>query len=351
MSSTVVGGEFDIDINLLSGIQDTSFLNEGYLYSSGRAALYHILLYIKSEMRDVRWLMLPDYLCHSIIDTVQKTGFEIIFYPLSASLSLKEDEFRLLYKEKSAVLIINYFGLVPLNKQVSFLRQIDTEMCIIEDNVQSFFSMAIDNGSDFQFTSFRKTLPLPDGGWVKTHYTMSSPSLENTFAQYKIAGGILKSFRTHNCFDDQIYLKLLEIGEEQIDVNLNNKVSNLTLELLSGIDLNRVSILRKRNARYLVTGLKSLCIEPLIPLSENCIPLFVPIYLENRDKLRRLFFKHNIYCPVHWPIQSKSVQLLKGEELAKYELSLVIDQRYGLEDMNRILTVIQDSLHGNSYIK
>ena len=311
----MIGGEFDISLDRLPGNYDISFLQDGYLYSSGRAALYHILRYIKTYMKDIHTLMLPDYLCSSIITTALKVDFELVFYPLSDSFQLNYVKFPSIYRKNSVVLLINYFGLVSLSEQVSYLRGIDNEICIIEDNVQSFFSMWHSSESDF-------------------------------ISQYKIAGAILKGLRPYGCFDDSLYLNLLETGENQIDDNLNSKISDMTIYLFSGIDLRKVEVLRKRNADYLQNGLKSIGIELLIPLSEGCIPLALPVYLNDRDKIRKRLFEHEIYCPVHWPKCSSSFSLSKGEELYDHELSLVIDQRYGLEDMDRILTILEDSLYG-----
>lgn len=351
MNTTTIGGEFDINLHCFSGSYDTNFLNNGYLYSSGRAALYHILLCMKANMKHIRFLMLPDYLCSSIIEIALKADFELIFYSLSASLKIDQAKFSSAYRKDCAILLINYFGLVSLTDQIKFLREIDENICIIEDNVQSFFSMLEKTESNFSFTSFRKTLPLPDGGWVKSDYEMFLPTSENTFVQYKVAGGILKGFRDFNCIDDSLYLNLLEAGEVQIDDNLNSKISTIAPNLLSRIDLHRVAVLRKRNANYLLAGLKSIGIEPLVPLFEGCVPLFLPIYLEDRKKTRDAFFENHIYIPVHWPIHDQSLCLSKGEELANHELSLIIDQRYSLEDMDKILTVLKDSLYAPSTIR
>lgn len=105
--------------------------------------MYHILRYIKTYMKDIHTLMLPDYLCSSIITTALKVDFELVFYPLSDSFQLNYVKFPSIYRKNSVVLLINYFGLVSLSEQVSYLRGIDNEICIIEDNVQSFFPCGI----------------------------------------------------------------------------------------------------------------------------------------------------------------------------------------------------------------
>jgi len=342
----VIGGEFEINIENLSGIGDKAFLNEGYLYSSGRAALYNILKFIEKSRKNIKTLYLPDYLCHSIVDTAKKTSLELVFYPLADNLVIDKIKFEELYQANAAILLINYFGLQSLRNPIAYLRNLDKNVCIIEDNVQSFFSMFEDSDADFRFTSFRKTLPVPDGGLVKSNYKMPVPEKINTFAQYKAAGGILKTFRKYDCFDDELYLKFLEIGEDGIDDNLDKKISNLTIDLFSGIDIQRVSILRKCNASQIVKGLKSMNLNPLLPYKECNVPLFIPIWLENRDIVRLKFLQNQIFCPVHWPLTDSTRSLSKTEDMAKHELSIIVDQRYSLDDMNRILEVIDSSIHG-----
>ena len=49
---------------------------------------------------------------------------------------------------------------------------------------------------------------------------------------------------------------------------------------------------------------------------------------------------HDIYCPIHWP-KSEFVQDLNNE-IYDNILSLVCDQRYGLDDMRRMVNVINE---------
>ena len=68
-------------------------------------------------------------------------------------------------------------------------------------------------------------------------------------------------------------------------------------------------------------------------------PIFLPIFMETkeRDGLRKHLIEMGIYCPVHWPKP-------EGCESNIYdlELSLICDQRYGIEDMKRIVSVIKE---------
>ena len=75
----------------------------------------------------------------------------------------------------------------------------------------------------------------------------------------------------------------------------------------------------------------------LIEYREDAVPLFIPIYVNNRDEVRRAMFDAGIFCPVHWPNQ----QTEHAKAIAQHELSLIIDQRYDEADMNRIVEIIE----------
>ena len=77
--------------------------------------------------------------------------------------------------------------------------------------------------------------------------------------------------------------------------------------------------------------------KELMEQIEDVVPLFIPIYVNNRDEARRAMFDAGIFCPVHWSNQ----QTNHAQEIAKHELSLIIDQRYDEADMNRIVEIIE----------
>ena len=72
--------------------------------------------------------------------------------------------------------------------------------------------------------------------------------------------------------------------------------------------------------------------------------MFVPILVPDgkRDELRRYLIKHEMYCPVHWPVSMYHKLDKRAEIIYKNELSLVCDQRYTEEDMQRMVETIKD---------
>lgn len=322
----MIGGEFEIDLSRKGTFfeqQDT------YYYASGRAALYQILHSLK-----VKRVWLPDYLCISVVEAVKKAGAQPVFYELDDNLdpkieTLSPDEF-------DAILLLDYFGLKELNAIEDKLSTLFPYTVLIEDDVQAYFDFA-KNGNPYvhyRFTSLRKTFAVPDGGLVCTRHRLPVATKTNTFSQYKIQAGDMKLHRKDGG-DDSAYLKLFEKGEELIDENYDSQMSLESKALWAACDIEQISQKRQDNATFLLNALSELGIKTILPVPENKVTLFIPVWLENRDEVRRRMFSNGIFCPVHWPLEG--MNLKKGKEMAEHELSLIVDQRYNLENMNCII--------------
>lgn len=338
----IIGGEFECrpqNENIPCGSCSTL---SPYTYSSGRAALYHILKSCKETLA-ASVVYLPDYLCASIIDMVEKAEMRYEFYPLESDLLPN-----ILNLENAVsggvIVIIDYFGIVDNEPLIANLKSKRSDLVIVKDLVQAPYNIDKGSKADYQFTSFRKAFAVPDGSWVLTHYKMYQPSLPSKFSEYKIAASLLKNFRTLDYYDDRIYLDLYEQGETLIDEDIDNgDMSRFTKAYLSHLDWQRMGILRRRNTKIILDGLRSLGISMLVPISETATPLFIPVYLDNRNAVRKAMFANNIFLPVHWPIEKCGRLLHKGRDLADHELSIIVDQRYSVEDMMRILEILEKS--------
>lgn len=336
----IIGGEFEL--NPYSFQKKSQNIFDGFFYSSGRAALYAILDHI-FQASPIKTIYLPNYLCSSVVETTRLFRTNIIFYPILDNLKpdesfLQNQDFNL-----SIIILINYFGCIDLQSIIHNLKRNNTDLYIVEDNVQALHSMFTETEANFSFTSFRKQLPVPDGGWVKTkHENFNSRQInkKNTFVSYKIAGGLLKNYKYYKCIDDSVYLDLLNKGEKLINDNLYSTISDFTLDIISKLDLNSIAQKRTENALYLLSKLDKIGIKPLVEIRKSFIPLFLPIMLKNRDQVKDILFQHSIFCPTHWPTDNIS-ELNKLNIMANSELSLVIDQRYDFKDMDMILKILE----------
>ena len=116
-------------------------------------------------------------------------------------------------------------------------------------------------------------------------------------------------------------------------------MSDDSQRLFAGTDFEQAKFQRQANARVILEGLSRLGIEPLNEVPVDCVPLFILIYLENRDEVRTRMFQNKVFCPVHWPLEGMAVK--KGKEMAEHELSLIVDQRYGENDIISMINLLK----------
>ena len=332
----MIGGEFEIDLSL----QGNGFSpkTDTFYYASGRAALYQILLSLTPHHCKI-WL--PDWLCHTMVDAVSKAGFEYCFYELDeqfmATLNALD---KCGFKSGDVLLMVNYFGLQDLTETAKAIKKAFPNSVVIEDDVQAYWVFAEKDNlyADYRFTSLRKSFAVPDGGLVKSHKPMPVVNGKNSFSPLKLKAGQMKQNRGQEGIRDEDYLSLFEEGEILIDDNFGSIMTDASKRLYAGVDINKAKQQRQANASCILKGLSELGIKPLIPVADDAVPLFVPIYLENRNEVRKRMFQHEVFCPVHWPLEGMNVKC--GKDMTLHEMSLIVDHRYRECDMKFILELM-----------
>lgn len=341
MPELIIGGEIEFDLSILNRQKVKNSLSNEVFYSSGRDALHAILESIKK--RNINRILLPDYLCSSIVSTVITAGFEYEYYRLTDELL--PDYMHIGSKaDKDAILIINYFGMQNLSESIKNIKEFYSESIIVEDDVQAFYSFVdTDSLADYSFTSLRKWFAVPDGGPARSrHSDLLAPCGRNCFGEIKLSGLVLKGLRKTLGNIDDTYLKLLKDGEELIDASISSPCMEITKNVMERTDVKRLALVRKRNADLMISGLADMGLTPIIKATSESVPFFIPLILEERDRVRRKLFEHNIFCPVHWPLDGLEVE--RGKYMAEHELSLIIDHRYGVSDIRRVLEVLSTAI-------
>lgn len=334
----MIGGEFEI----ARCIKPVSFVPapDTFYYASGRSALFQILLSLDLRNRTV-WL--PDYLCGSIVEAVRRAGYSFVFYRLDDQLmTCVKDLAESGFNDGDIVLLINYFGLQDLRGVSEGIKDMFPAATVVEDDVQALFCFLESPNpfADYCFTSLRKWISVPDGGLVYTKKTMPVPARGNTFASVKFEAGLMKARRGEAGVRDEDYLALFKKGEELVDENYHGGMSQEGIGLFGGTDLQAVKRQRLKNVRTLLSGLAELGIAPMLEVRAEQVPLFIPVFLSDRDSIRKGMFAHEVFCPVHWPLLD-GLLIGRGGMMARHELSLIVDQRYGTDDMVRILELLK----------
>ncbi|MCI8732649.1 MAG: hypothetical protein HFH57_16435 [Lachnospiraceae bacterium] len=310
----------------------------GSLVFSGRTAIETVL----REMPWVRKAILPSYCCDSMVEPFRRAGMGVCFYPVNYEDGLKVQVD--IPEDVDLVLWCNYFGFKTLMPDMDdFLKRGGV---IIEDITHSFLSDKLyHQQSHYLIASLRKWEPINCGGYCakvegKLQYEPTNPPPEN-FIKQKTRVMELKTEYLED-LDEEKKLQFLQIFGDSNHWLAENysalSIDSWSQEYLRHVDVERQKMIRRSNAHVLYKGLDGL-IQFLFSEEDMDCPLFVPVLLEHRDQIRQVMIDNKIYCPVHWPKPDGC-----NSNLYDMELSLICDQRYGEEDMMRIVKVLKGFL-------
>lgn len=354
MACCEIGSEFWENCVLKQGEKNRIVFNErrrGFL--CGRTALEHIIRDAKKEWKE-KWtsILLPSYCCGTMIEPFLKNGINVRFYSVISSESGLECILPI-PEENEAIYLIQYFGHVQQGQYIS--EELQQWLFSILDETHSCFA---DSQMDYEewnvkytYTSYRK--------WSDIRGFAIAEKIEGDFLLRLPEQNcpLYMKYKEEACLKKKKYMEDGE-GEKEDFLELYRKAEALLdgeywdckamkegILAYEKLNISEMKGKRRENASYLMKHLKGNEKVQLL-FSEYSVedsPLMVPILVKNeqRDILRKYLIEKSIYCPVHWPITE--LHQLKSEreyELYNQELSLICDQRYGIEEMQKIIDEI-----------
>ena len=318
--------------------------------ASGRSAIQLLL----QEMNPIcKTVLLPAYICESVIAPFVNQGYRCLFYELEKDLS--PGIASCVRQEPIGIFLhLGYFGFHSDNGIQQLLRELkQTGTVIVEDVTHTLFSTYgrfCEN--DYYIASLRKWMGLPSGGMLASQNCRLSNRVEQNyeFAELrKEALALKQSYIRHQEPELKIrYLQLFALAEECLDREIAPVgMDEMSKQILCGIDWQELIQKRRENYRFLTEELKDRQEFVSVfetPDSDIC-PLFFPVFVKSeREQLRNYLREEQIYCPVHWKVP-RWIDLAERQTTAwiySRILSIPCDQRYGIEDMARVVTKIKE---------
>ena len=275
-------------------------------FLSGSTALKYVIQ--DAEMKSVS---MPRWCCESMIAPFEEAEIEVSFYEGQPDTNA------------DAIFLMDYFGYTGQSSVPEGYGGI-----VIRDMTHSVFSETYSD-ADYYFGSLRKWAGFWTGGFAWGDWKKNTPiaPCDDHYVSLRKAAMEGKKAYIEGRTDSKDYLDIFEEANRYLKTARICAAHPADIDAAEHFDWQLVKKIRRENAKLLLTG-----VEGIFPLKENDCPLFVPILVEKRDELRKYLIDNQIYCPAHWP----------RCDLEGHELSLVCDQRYGAEDMRRILKVLQD---------
>ena len=334
----IIGGMFGLETMPAEGATPPPFLREGArLLLNARCGIWTVLEQVKP-----RQVWMPSYLCGAMLSAVDRRKTRIRFYPVDCNLVLAARDWLADVNEGDVVLFIDYFG-YPCDAECARAAK-QRGAWVLEDACQALLSRHVGAVADYVIYSPRKFLGVPDGGVLLANrgapLTLAAEaSAPDAWLLKALEAGIQRrEFDRHG--GERRWFELFQEIEAGMPVGSFAMSEVARSILMHGSDYEALAGRRRENYAWLVKELPELAVLPDLP--PDVVPLGFPVRHPQRDTIRRGLFEENIYPPVHWPVPAVvPSEFADARRLAGDIMTLPCDQRYGRDDMDRMIRAIR----------
>lgn len=324
-------------------------------FALGRGAFLAVWRTIQVDHLNRKTLLIPDYFCPEVTESWENAGVNIRFYADDPRWP-HPDWDTITPRPEDWVLAVNHFGIRDGKNWQNWHQQYPSIMLIEDHSHDPLSSWALNSSADYAFASLRKTFPAPDGAilWSpRNHPLPPEPQNQDWLGSaFKLAGMIWKKEYfgvSHRESEIKQTFRYFQIeGERIMPQSENPSLSSWSRSLLSEGFPQKWRIQREENVRLLLNLLAE-C-EHITSLfsdwpSGHC-PFNVVLVFESesfREALRSRIISKGIYAPVHW--KSGPEKPHHAVDLSKRILTIPVDQRYNMQDIHRIASILKESIN------
>lgn len=339
-----IGGEPWFDTNLFCHTLNQLEQASGTFLSGGQSSLNFIVKNLQMKADEI--ILLPSYLCPTIVQNLDRNHARYSFYTINSDLSINISDLQAkIDKNKvKAVFFIDYFGFYHQAETKEYLKSLkEKNIILIEDAAQMLWLEKKEFIGDFTFNSYRKFLPI-DGSIVISEQAGYYEGKADAYYALMNEGRMkITSYVKYGLGNVEVFVRLFSKADEAYGKSTEiNGMMEISKQLLNQLDIDYIGQVRRRNYIYLFDQLSEIVgITPLFDknLLGDQIPIGFPILIKNRDKIRKELRAKAIFCPVHWPLlEEKWIHEYPDSiTLAENLMTLPIDARYEKEDLDRLL--------------
>lgn len=296
---------------------------EGIALNTCRNALEYIILQLNAPKR----LLVPYYTCEAVIEPLKRLPVEYEFYHINEQLEIADEP---ALGEGDFIIANNYFGIKDIYIAKLAKKYGDK---LIADNAQALFAPALPSMKAAYST--RKYVGVADGGFAvgvsatyATDYEVDNSFEHDSHLYIRREKGAEAGFKDY------------QVNERKLDNQPIRRMSFQTQKILSLIDYDTIIETRRQNYLLLSDALNEMNKLQLPPLDSFTCPMVYPLMIDD-ESLRGRLIENKVFVARYWP----NVLEWCSEDDLEYKLAtevipLPIDQRYGKEDMERIIEII-----------
>lgn len=297
-----------------------NMLHEGAIsLNCGRNALAYLC-----EAKKIKKLYLPYFLCSSVPNLCKKIDAEYGYYHINGKF---EPIFNQVLGEGEWLYIVNFYGQLDNDYLTAWKQKYSR---VIIDNAQSYFQMPVE-GVDTLYTC-RKYFGVADGAFLYTDAKLNRelPQDESFERMHFLLG---RFERSANEFYSEYVANNKLFATEPVKL-----MSRLTENILRGIDYAGVAKRRQENFEFLDAELRNM---NELKLKSVHGAFMYPFLIQNGATVRKELQKEKIYIPTLWPnVMEECLRNSLEYCFAANILPIPVDQRYGIEDMEYLVEVI-----------
>ena len=335
--------------------------------SSGRAAYLNVWLNLLHMGRELDTVLLPSYLCYSILMPFRRMGVKIEYFRIDGDLTVDWEDLERKARRlgpRAAVVILNYFGFPESGDVVCAICRIrqtgarvvyDATHSLLNDCPWPAVADSCGGGSapaaDVCIMSLRKALPVVDGAavvWLDDArpapaLSVAKERLDSYFSSRALAMMLKASHVADGWGNSRDYLNLYDQAEAALDreFGANSGMSGVSRSIVRRLAVGRIRCARRANYTQLVRALHEqdasrAGLELLFPeLPDGVVPLGCPVAVDERDARRERLAARGILTQILWdsPAEVPQDEFPESWRLSQRILVLPCDQRYSPEHM------------------
>lgn len=261
-------------------------------------------------------VLLPDYICRSVISALNCVGALPCFYRIDRELRPDLDDFERKLREVRVAIAVHYLGwrLADFDELLALAEE--REVSVIEDCAHGLFAMhggrPLGSEGHAAIFSFRKTIAIPNGGAV---VMQQGPAVGPKTPRFQLAElfGLVREclFRIERAIGIPIRMRLLAVPG--VLDRLYDRDDGIMPEPLETMGLLSASILRRqhpeeasiRRRNFLELG-RMLAHRPggisllMEDLPDGACPVGYPILVADRDGVRAHLYRRGIGTRTFW---------------------------------------------------
>lgn len=301
---------------------------------SGRTAIDFVIQDIDITNKKV---YLPDYCCDSVIQPFMDNGYTVEYY----SVDFKNKKYVFDNNLKCGIFFAtSYFGYSETNMDEIIKKYKSTGVIVIEDITHRLLSENnYCSDVDYLICSLRKWFPILSGGLaVKINGMFKNsandfPADEGMIATKTRAMNLKNAYINQNVGEKDVFMDLYAYSNDCIKKYHNKGIDKTSLKILDKININGIKHKRKNNAKVIHEMLSANDkIKVINSLKDGDIPLFVPVLVDNKEKIQKTMIQNEVFLPSHWPSS-----LHHQNDIYEHELSLICDHRYDEDDISEYM--------------